>query len=104
GRAALQPARRGRKRRRRERPRAAAAKGEEEDEEEAEDEAAECPLCRQALREAVTPPCRHSLCPACFQRCPQGRGLYCPLCRSSSSARARRRQARRDTAAAAGGG
>ncbi|NWH80766.1 RN169 ligase, partial [Piaya cayana] len=45
-------------------------------------EEAECPVCRQALAEAVTPPCRHSLCLACFQRCLQGPGLCCPLCRT----------------------
>ncbi|XP_064000228.1 E3 ubiquitin-protein ligase RNF169 [Pogoniulus pusillus] len=105
GRAALQ---RGRRRRRRERPRAAAGTEgaeEEEDEEEEEGEAAaECPLCRQALREAVTPPCRHSLCPACFQRCLQGPGLCCPLCRGRFSARARRQQATGDTADATAGG
>ncbi|NXV78837.1 LONF2 protein, partial [Atlantisia rogersi] len=41
---------------------------------------AECPVCRQASVEAVTPPCRHSLCLACLQRCLQGPG--CPRCRS----------------------
>ncbi|NXW92374.1 RN169 ligase, partial [Alopecoenas beccarii] len=67
---------------------------------------AECPVCRQALAEAVTPPCRHSLCLACFQRCLQGPGLYCPLCRSRLSTWARRQQARAEPAAttAAGGG
>ncbi|NXB91948.1 RN169 ligase, partial [Vidua chalybeata] len=67
---------------------------------------AECPVCRQALVEAVTPPCRHSLCLACFQRCLQGPGLCCPLCRSRLSTRARRRQAEpaASTAAGAAGG
>ncbi|KAM9170739.1 E3 ubiquitin-protein ligase RNF169 [Pangshura tecta] len=68
----------------------------------AEEEAgAECPLCREALVEAVTPPCRHSLCRPCFQRCLQGPGLCCPLCRSRLSTWARRQQS---GAAAAGGG
>ncbi|XP_031949579.1 E3 ubiquitin-protein ligase RNF169 [Corvus moneduloides] len=67
---------------------------------------AECPVCRQALVEAVTPPCRHSLCLACFQRCLQGPGLCCPLCRSRLSTRARRQQAEpaATTAAGAAGG
>ncbi|KAM6140558.1 LOW QUALITY PROTEIN: E3 ubiquitin-protein ligase RNF169 [Pterocles gutturalis] len=67
---------------------------------------AECPVCRQALVEAVTPPCRHSFCLACFQRCLQGPGLCCPLCRSRLSTWARRQQARHEPAAttAAGGG
>ncbi|XP_068038852.1 E3 ubiquitin-protein ligase RNF169 [Anomalospiza imberbis] len=67
---------------------------------------AECPVCRQALVEAVTPPCRHSLCLACFQRCLQGPGLCCPLCRSRLSTRARRQQAEpaASTAAGAAGG
>ncbi|KAM6098467.1 E3 ubiquitin-protein ligase RNF169 isoform 2-T2 [Theristicus caerulescens] len=97
GRAAV-PVRRGRRRR----GRAGAAA--------AEDEAvlavAECPVCRQALAEAVTPPCRHSFCLACFQRCLQGPGLCCPLCRSRLSTWARRQQARTEPAAttAAGGG
>nr|XP_048694855.1 signal peptidase complex subunit 2-like isoform X2 [Caretta caretta] len=63
---------------------------------------AECPLCREALVEAVTPPCRHSLCRSCFQRCLQGPGLCCPLCRSRLSTWARRQQS--GAAAAAGGG
>ncbi|XP_032941785.2 E3 ubiquitin-protein ligase RNF169 [Catharus ustulatus] len=63
---------------------------------------AECPVCRQALVEAVTPPCRHSLCLSCFQRCPQGPGLCCPLCRSRLSTRARRHQAEPAATAAAG--
>ncbi|CAN8194638.1 unnamed protein product [Coccothraustes coccothraustes] len=63
---------------------------------------AECPVCRQALVEAVTPPCRHSLCLACFQRCLQGPGLCCPLCRSRLSTRARRRQAEPAATTAAG--
>ncbi|NXL67794.1 RN169 ligase, partial [Chordeiles acutipennis] len=78
-------AKRGRRRRRR--GRAGAVAEEEEEEEEEEDEVvlavAECPLCRRALLgEAVTPPCRHSFCFSCFQRCLQGPGLCCPLCRS----------------------
>ncbi|KAF4804945.1 E3 ubiquitin-protein ligase RNF169 [Turdus rufiventris] len=63
---------------------------------------AECPVCRQAPVEAVTPPCRHSLCLSCFQRCPQGPGLCCPLCRSRLSTRARRHQAEPAATAAAG--
>ncbi|XP_051635951.1 E3 ubiquitin-protein ligase RNF169 [Manacus candei] len=67
---------------------------------------AECPVCRQALAEAVTvtPPCRHSLCLACSQRCLQGPGLCCPLCRSRLSTRARRQQAEPAATTAAGGG
>ncbi|XP_042748194.1 E3 ubiquitin-protein ligase RNF169 [Lagopus leucura] len=83
-------ARRGGRRRRRGRA------GAEEQEEEAE---AECSACRQALGEAVTPPCRHSLCLACFQRCLQGPALRCPLCRSRFANRART-----DATAAGGGG
>ncbi|NWH69071.1 RN169 ligase, partial [Geococcyx californianus] len=69
-------------------------------------EEAQCPVCRQALVEAVTPSCRHPLCLACFQRCLQGPGLCCPLCRSRLSTRARRHQACAEPAAttAAGGG
>ncbi|XP_068543657.1 E3 ubiquitin-protein ligase RNF169 [Anas acuta] len=52
----------------------------------AEEAVAECPACRQALAEAVTPPCRHSLCLACFQRCLQGPGNRCPLCRGRLAA------------------
>ncbi|XP_054692531.1 E3 ubiquitin-protein ligase RNF169 [Grus americana] len=98
GRAAV-PARRGRRRRGR-----AGAAAEEDDE--VVLAVAECPVCRQALVEAVTPPCRHSLCLACFQRCLQGPGLCCPLCRSRLSTWARRQQARTEPAAttAAGGG
>ncbi|XP_067998085.1 E3 ubiquitin-protein ligase RNF169 isoform X1 [Melanerpes formicivorus] len=95
-------ARRGRRRRRRERAGAAAltaaAAEEEEAAEEGEAEAAlaasQCALCRQAVAEAVTPPCRHSLCLACFQRCLQGPGLRCPLCRSRFAARPRRHRPR----------
>ncbi|KAM6292722.1 E3 ubiquitin-protein ligase RNF169 [Porphyrio hochstetteri] len=101
GRAAV-PARRGRRRR----GRPVAAAEEEEEEDEVVLAVAECPVCRQASVEAVTPPCRHSLCLACFQRCLQGPGLCCPLCRSRLSTRARRQQARTEPAAttAAGGG
>ncbi|XP_074833082.1 E3 ubiquitin-protein ligase RNF169 [Carettochelys insculpta] len=60
----------------------------------ADEETAECPLCRGPLAEAVTPPCRHSLCRPCFQRCLQGPGLCCPLCRSRLSTWARRQQSR----------
>ncbi|CAM4338859.1 unnamed protein product [Lepidochelys olivacea] len=88
GRAAA-PGRRGRRRRAPAEEEAAAAR-------------AECPLCREALVEAVTPPCRHSLCRSCFQRCLQGPGLCCPLCRSRLSTWARRQQS--GAAAAAGGG
>ncbi|NWR80073.1 RN169 ligase, partial [Centropus unirufus] len=65
---------------------------------------AECPVCRQALLEAVTPPCRHSLCRACFQRCLQGPGLCCPLCRTRLSTWARPHRAEPAATSAAGGG
>ncbi|XP_056352695.1 E3 ubiquitin-protein ligase RNF169 [Oenanthe melanoleuca] len=64
--------------------------------------AAECPVCRQAPAEAGTPACRHSLCLSCFQRCPQGPGLCCPLCRSRLSTRARRQQPEPAATTAAG--
>ncbi|XP_057277155.1 E3 ubiquitin-protein ligase RNF169 [Pezoporus wallicus] len=103
GRAAV-AARRGR-RRRGARP---GVVSEEEEEAKEKEEAllavSECPGCRQALVEAVTPPCRHSLCPACFQRCLQGPGLCCPLCRSRLSTWARAEPAATTAAGGGGGG